>query len=319
MHELEISTPGSVAPHTLYDGCLDEPGLLARDQDDALHCLSNVCTHRGMRLIEHAGHERCLTCRYHGRRFELDGRFRSMPEFEDAEGFPRDDDNLRTVPMFNWRGLLFCSLSPSTEFNDVIAPIEERAGFLPVDRARFAPERARDYLVRANWALYIDNYLEGFHIPYVHDALADAIDYGEYDTHCFEYANLQLGVARGAEDTFDLPPGHPDTGKNVAAWYFWLFPTTMLNVYPWGISVNVVEPMGVDRTRVRFLPYVWDESLLDRGVSSDLDRVEREDESIVEAVQASISSRNYSTGRYSPTREQCVHHFHSLLAAYLSK
>ena len=79
----------------------------------------------------------------------------------------------------------------------------------------------------------------------------------------------------------DLPAGHPDEAAasesgGVAAWYFWLFPTTMFNVYPWGISINIVEPISVNRTRVRFLPYVWDESRLDTGVSGDLDRVERE-------------------------------------------
>lgn len=91
----------------------------------------------------------------------------------------------------------------------------------------------------------------------------------------------------------------------------------MFNVYPWGISVNVVAPLAVDRTRVSFLPFVWDESKRKQGAGAGLDRVEREDEVIVEAVQRGVRSRLYDRGRYSPALEQGVHRFHRLLAELL--
>jgi choline monooxygenase len=100
----------------------------------------------------------------------------------------------------------------------------------------------------------------------------------------------------------------------VGAYYWWLFPNTMLNLYPWGISLNVVHPLAVDRTKVSFISFVWDESKLDRGAGSGLDRVEREDEVIVESVQRGTRSRAYERGRYSPARETGgVHRFHQLL------
>jgi choline monooxygenase len=92
----------------------------------------------------------------------------------------------------------------------------------------------------------------------------------------------------------------------------------MLNVYPWGVSVNVVKPLAVDRTRVSFLAYVWDPAKLDRGAGSGLDRVEREDEAVVESVQRGVRSRLYERGRYSPDREEGVHHFHRMLAGALA-
>jgi len=92
----------------------------------------------------------------------------------------------------------------------------------------------------------------------------------------------------------------------------------MLNLYPWGLSVNVVRPLAVDRTKVSFLSYVWDPSKLDRGAGASLDRVEREDEVIVESVQRGVRGRLYDRGRYSPTCEQGVHHFHRLLAQALT-
>ena len=318
-----IKVPGQVHPVTLLEGLLDEPLLLTRDFDDRVHCLSNVCTHRGNLLCHSGGHEKHLTCRYHGRRFDLDGAFRSMPEFTQAKGFPSEADNLSKVPFGTWGKLIFASLNPIVPLPELFADIEARLGWLPLQEFVLDPTRSRDYLVRANWALYCDNYLEGFHIPFVHASLNEAIDYGSYSTELYRWSNLQLGVAKGGEDAFELPSNastSSDRDQRIAAYYYWLFPNTMLNFYPWGVSINIVQPLAVDRTRISFRTYVWKPQLLDRGAGaiSGLDRVEREDEAIVEAVQRGVRSRFYDRGRYSPTREQGVHHFHRLLAEALN-
>jgi len=117
---------------------------------------------------------------------------------------------------------------------------------------------------------------------------------------------------------FDLPPSSPDYGQKVSAYYYWMFPNTMLNFYPWGLSVNVVKPQAPDLTRVSFLCYVWDPSRLGRGAGAALDRVEREDEVVVELVQKGLRSRFYDRGRFSPAREKGVHHFHRLLAQFMA-
>ncbi len=313
-----VKVPGQCFPLTLLPGCLDEPLLLARGHDDAVRCLSNVCTHRGTILCEHAGVEKSLVCRYHGRRFDLDGAFRHMPEFEGVANFPTEADNLSRVPFGAWRDCFyFASLTPAAPLEALLAPMAARLAWLPLHEFRFDAARSRDYLVNCNWALYIDNYLEGFHIPFVHASLNEAIDYGQYTTELFEASNLQLGIAKPGEPSFDPPASSPDHGKRVAAYYWWLFPNTMFNFYPWGLSINVVQPLAHDRTRVRFLAYVWDERKIDQGAGAGLDRVEREDEAIVEAVQRGARSSFYSRGRYSPAREQGVHHFHRLLASAL--
>jgi choline monooxygenase len=316
-----VRVPGQVWPFTLLEGCLEEPLLLTRDGDDRLHCLANVCTHRGNLVCEHGGNERFLRCRYHGRRFGLDGRFQQMPEFEGVAGFPSERDNLPRIDLAGWDKFLFVSLASSCSFDELIGPARARVGWLPLHEFAFDPARSRDYLVRANWALYVENYLDGLHIPFVHYELANALDYDSYTTENFRYGNLQLGVTKGGEEAFDLPASSPDFGRNVTAYYFWLFPNTMLNFYPWGLSVNVVRPLGVDTTRVSFLRYVWDSAKTGAHVSADaaVDRVEREDEAVVEAVQRGVRSRYYDRGRYSPTREQGTHHFHRLLAEYLAR
>jgi choline monooxygenase len=313
-----VKVPGQVAPLTLLESLLDEPLLLTRDKSDAIHCLSNVCTHRANLVSEQEGVEPFLRCRYHGRRFGLDGKFLSMPEFEQTENFPSPADDLRSVALGTWAQFLFASLDPEVAFESWIGDMRARVAWLPTAQGLHDPARSREYLVRANWALYVDNYLEGFHIPFVHAGLAAQIDYGSYRTELFPWGSLQLGNANEGEDCFEVPEGSPDRGQRVAAYYYWLYPNTMFNFYPWGVSINVVRPLAVDRTKVSFLSYVTDPSRIDRGAGATLDRVEREDEMIVEAAQRGAASRHYDRGRYSPTREQGVHHFHRMLARSLS-
>lgn len=309
--------PGQVYPLTMLEGCLDEPIVLTRDTDDALHCLSNVCTHRGNLVCEGAGNERFLRCRYHGKRFGLDGCFQSMPEFEGAIGFPSEADSLPGIPFALWGPLVFASIAPAAPLEEWIAPMIERVGWLPLHEFRHEPTRSRDYMVRANWALYVDNYLEGFHIPFIHADLNSVIDYGNYTVEKFRYCSLQIGVSKSGEAAFELPSSSPDVGKPIAAYYFWVFPNLMFNFYPWGLSINIVRPLGPELTKVSFICYVWREDLLGRGAGAALDRVEREDEAVVELVQRGLRSRFYDRGRFSPAREDGTHHFHLLLSEFM--
>jgi choline monooxygenase len=90
----------------------------------------------------------------------------------------------------------------------------------------------------------------------------------------------------------------------------------MFNFYPWGLSLNIVEPTSVSTTKVRFRSYYFEGSKYDRSANS-LEQTEIEDEHVVESVQLGVQSRLYSRGRFSPSMEKCVHHFHSLLAKRL--
>jgi choline monooxygenase len=309
-----VKAPGHLLPFTLLEGCLDEPLVLAAGEDGETRCLSNVCTHRGTVVCEGETHARHLRCRYHGRRFALDGTMTHMPEFDGVENFPSPADNLPSLPLRHWGPLAFTGIDPACGFDEWIGPVRERCGFLPLDEFHFDPSTSRDYLIRANWALYVDNYLEEFHIPFIHASLSETLDYATYRTETFTWCNLQLGTTKNRDEAFTLPPGHPDEGTLVAAYYWWLFPNVMLNFYPWGLSVNLVQPLGHDRTRVSFLSYVWDESRRESGAGAGLHRVEMEDEEVVEAVQKGVRSRLYHRGRYSPRREVGTHHFHTLLA-----
>ena len=93
----------------------------------------------------------------------------------------------------------------------------------------------------------------------------------------------------------------------------------MFNFYPWGLSVNIVIPVSPEKTRVLYRGYVKDDTLAQRGAGSILDTVEIQDQNIIEQVHKSMRSKAYDRGRYSPTREQGVHHFHRIISEIYEK
>lgn len=309
--------PRSQRPFTLLPGFLDEPLLLAEDAAGEARVLSNVCTHRGAQLVERECRADGLHCRYHGRRFALDGRFQSAPEFEGAHEFPRPQDDLARAALGSIGPLLFASLDRAARFDDFAADFRTRMRGFPFDALHFDRARSREYLVAAHWALYCENYLEGLHIPFVHPALNSVLDFGAYTTELFARCNLQVGRAKEGEPCFDLPADSPDHGQRIAGYYWWFFPNLMINAYPWGLSINVIEPLALDKTRVRFLIYVARPELVDLGAGAGLHQVELEDEAVVESVQRGVRARLYPGGRFSPAREQGVHQFQRLLTASL--
>ena len=309
----------SVFPFILLDDYLTEPMLLTKDPEGSISCLSNVCTHRGNRVAYEKGISKKLVCKYHGRRFNLQGDFEYMPEFEQTQNFPRPCDNLHRFPLKQWGPLLFAGLNPAFDFQEVLNVMNDRIGFMDLEHFKEDKTRHKDFDVNAHWALYCDNYLEGFHVPFVHNDLNAVLDYGSYTTEIYKHCNLQIGYTESAENTFDLPEDHVDFGKHVAAYYFWVFPNMMFNFYPWGLSINIVKPISINKTKVSFRSYVYDPTKLETGAGSDLDKVELEDEEVVENVQKGVRSAFYKAGRFSPTREQGVHHFHRLLADFINQ
>jgi choline monooxygenase len=315
----DVALPGSLSPREMLAGHLDEPLLLARDAAGELRCLSNVCTHRGNLLVRAPCRAEQIRCSYHSRRFDLGGRMTFMPGFENAQDFPAASDHLPRVPFGAFAGQAFASLAPAAPFEAFFGDIVERLAWLPFEKLCHDPARDRDFEIAAHWALYVENYLEGLHIPFLHPGLNQVLDMDRYDYHLGRYGSLQLAPARQGDAAFDLPKTSPDHGRQIAAYYWWVFPNLMLNFYPWGLSLNLVQPLAADRTRVSFRGYVLDARRLASGAGAALDQVEREDEAAVEAVQRGLSSRLYGSGRYSPSHERGVHHFHRLLCEFLAE
>ena len=312
-----VSRHGDAFPYNFIDGFIDDPLLLINHQG-VIKSISNVCTHRGNILIpKPCNIKDGIFCRYHGRRFDTCGKLKFMPKCDDVENFPSKKDNLQHIPIEVWRQFIFTSINPKINFQDLIQDMDNRIGWMPIENFVFSKERSKEYITNANWALYCDNYLEGFHIPFVHKDLTENLNYTEYDTELFKYSNLQIGIGKDARSCFDLPKNSIDYGKNIAAYYFWLFPNLMFNFYPWGLSINIITPIETEKTKVTFLSYIWNKSKLNTGAGAELDKVEQEDEEIIEQVQKGVKSRFYDRGHFSPTMEKGVHHFHLLLSKFI--
>lgn len=309
-------TPGQVRPFTLLPDFLDEPLLHTMDTEGDQHILANVCTHRGNLLVRKPGPCRHLVCPYHGRRFALDGLCQTQPGLGEVTGFPGQEDHLKRPVPAQFEAFHFVRLGEGPSFDSWFRPIQEKVSFLPLHTLSHDATCSHTYKVKANWALYVENYLEGLHIPFVHPALREALDLTVYPLEIRGQTVLQTGLARENEPAFDLPHGHPDAGNRIYAWYFWLFPNLMLNFYPWGISLNLVQPTGPERTRVQFLTYRFT-GQTGGPDSHALHDTELEDESVVETVQSGVRSSFYQPGRMVPGWEEGVVHFHHLLTQHL--
>ena len=309
-------------PVTLLPGSVNEPLLLTLDGAGHESLLSNVCTHRGNLLCgtasEHPQGADELVCGYHGRRFGFDGQLRSMPAFEETRDFPSDRDHLPRLELERVGPLRFTRLTSdarfSTSFDVASAPLAALLAEYEGLELRFDEAGTRDFDVQANWALYVENYLEGFHVPFVHRGLNRALDPATYRTELLPSGVRQVGLARVIDGQAQGPCLRRSAQAGVAADYLWLYPNLMVNAYPWGLSVNIVEPTGPRTCRVRYLTLIARPELCDQGAGMDLDRVEAEDGQIVERVQRGVDARLYRGGRFSPTHEQGPHWFERMLS-----
>ena len=304
----------TIFPFSFLKGYIDEP-LLLINNEDVINCYSNVCTHRAHLVASQPCNINKLRCTYHGRTYNLDGSFKSMPGFEDVKNFPTKKDNLKSIPILKWNNFIFASLNPSIDMIPVLNDIEIRLPNFPFDELTHEENNSDSWEIDAHWALYCENYLEGFHVPFVHKGLTKDIDVSTYKTQLLENGVLQ--IAEGKE-TIEILKDSRNPSRNIYGLYYWIFPNIMLNFYYWGLSVNIIEPISKEKTRVRFLSYPLPNIKQPTSGEASLERVELEDQSVVKSVQKGIKSRYYKRGRYSPTHEKGVHHFHGLLVDALN-
>jgi choline monooxygenase len=170
--------------------------------------------------------------------------------------------------------------------------------------------------------VYVDNYLEGYHLPVVHPGLHKELDYDQYRVEPHRWFSIQhapLRPVHGGQPDRKYDPAATEVPEAV---YVWLFPNVMLNVYMGQMQTNVVLPLSHDRTRVVFEWYATEPPAGDDPSWTKLlafsDEIQDEDIEICEAVQRNLRSRVYDRGRYSAKRENGVHHFHGLLHEFLT-
>ena len=288
-----------------------EPLVIARGDDGAIRAFSNVCRHRAGPVARGAGSRRAFRCGYHGWTYTLDGRLQSTPEWEGVRDFDPAAHGLPPARLEAWGPFLFvCLDAAAPPLSAALSAIAKETAHLPLARMRLV--KAVDYELACNWKVYVDNYVEGYHIPIVHPELFRLLDYGAYAVETSAGYSKQHAPIR----TSDPKP------SGTEAFYYWVFPNLMLNLYPDNLQTNLVLPLSPERTVTRFEWYLLEPERA--GASEEFARsfalaeqVQREDVVICEAVQKGLGSRTYDRGRYSVRRENGVHHFHGLLVQAL--
>ncbi|MBA3456129.1 MAG: Rieske 2Fe-2S domain-containing protein [Deltaproteobacteria bacterium] len=318
--EEQVASRGTRVPVSL----LGRPLFLQRGwDDDQLRAFPNTCTHAWFPLVLGADRGPTLVCGQHGRRFDTTGKFVSQPGFKDAPEFPRPCDHLTSLPVATWRRMVFANLDPAARpFTETFAEIDASLAAMPPPLERLPSAEVRE--IAGNWKQHAWNYLDRFHIGYVHrppGGLADAIELGSYTTELYEDSVLQWVYAAKPDDGFEpswLPDRFRDPkGRRVFALWWFVFPNLTLNFYPWGLSVNVYQPVPGRPDATRFIWYQW---AIDRAKHGERDKrwlssqVDAEDVDALAQVARGMRSGFAPRGRFAPNDEQGPHWFHAKVA-----
>ena len=308
---------------------LDRPLFLQRAWRDAkLRLFPNVCTHAWYPLVPGPGRGERMVCAQHGRQFDAGGKCLSQPGFAPKSGFPRACDHLQEFAVEEFGPLLFTCLGmPSRPFKKVFAPIFESLGRLPLASLERRPQAGDLRELDGNWKQHAWNYMDKFHVNFIHKApggLADAIDLPGYKTELHDGAALQWVYARDAERGFDpalLPDRFKDpAGRRVFALWWFVFPNLTLNFYPWGLSVNVYEPIPgkPEKTLFRWSAWSWDDRMMEKRDAWWLsEQVDAEDVEAMAQVRRGARSGLAPRGRFAPSEETGPHWFHRAVSRAL--
>jgi choline monooxygenase len=329
-HASQVSNPGDYFTTDL----LGEPLLLVRGSDQRLRGFYNVCRHRAGPAAEGCGSRKLLRCGYHGWTYGLDGSLIRATEMDGVEGFRPEDFALVPVRTEEWFHLVFVNLDPNAR------PLVESLGALPAQTGKYpfaAMTRCarRTYEMKCNWKTYVDNYLEGYHLPSVHPGLNRELDYNAYRVEPHLTAGdhsgegepsggyvRQFSPIRGAQPGDPSPRRYSQTGEDLSTDYFWVFPNWMLNCYPDNVSLNIVLPLEAERSLAIFEWYLPEKDHAAPAAEAAVDfshQIQLEDVAICEVVQKNLKSRSYCRGRFSASQEKGVHAFHRMYSGCMHR
>ncbi|MEO1322238.1 MAG: SRPBCC family protein [Pseudomonadota bacterium] len=293
-----VSAPGDVIAREIAG----VPVLVVRASSGRLNGFYNICPHRAgpVATCDQKGLKR-LRCGYHGWSYDFDGKLRMAPEMQDAEDFDRDNVRLTPIDVCEWNGMVMARMGDGPDFETLYGGIEEITGPNAFDG--LVHHTSIRYAVAANWKIYVDNFLEGYHLPFVHPGLTQLVDYSDYKTELGPWWSLQRSPVEES--------GPYGAGEGL---YFFVYPNTMLNIMPGRLQTNRVVPTGLTTCEVEFDFYYAPgaEFRADEDLKFS-DTVQEEDRSICEHVQKGLTSGVYRPGRLSPSREAGVWHYQNLL------
>jgi phenylpropionate dioxygenase-like ring-hydroxylating dioxygenase large terminal subunit len=298
----------------------EQPLVILRDRQNQLKAFFNICTHRAGPVAMGSGNCSRLTCLYHAWSFDLDGNLRGMPDMETAENFDVAAHALKPVKVDVWGCFIFVNLDPNS------GTLLEQLGELPELFKRYQFENwARvhsvDYWTDVNWKLYVENNAESYHEPSVHPSLAKFYQRTTAEAR-YHYYLQRSPISLDDEQNLtrqDPELYAPGLSADEMEWasIMSFFPNFAWIVTPACAIIYLIDPQGVDKTRIR-----WDWLVPNTEAAKSpenlepliayFDNIQREDLKLFPEVQKRIRSLGYMQGRLSPTREVGTHLFQEL-------
>jgi choline monooxygenase len=335
----ELREPGDV----LVTEVAGRSIFVVRKQDGVLRAFYNVCRHRGTRLLTvgESRVKRFIRCPYHSWAYDHDGRCVGTPlftgsdipadqqaafEMHDVAAFDRADHGLLPVAVDAWGPLVFVNLDPDA------ALLSEDLGDLPARTAghrldEWEIARVSEYEIAANYKLVAENFMEYYHLPWVHPGLVKVSPIEAH--HRWQGPGMYSGFCTTpiAQDTDEggwgsgLPPiSGLDASDAVSARFVWLFPNVAINVLPNHVFIILARATSPRKTHETTYLLTHPESAAaaesDQAVeqlAGFWDSVNREDIEIVERVQAGIDSTPFPGGRLCYRFEEPLHRFQNMV------
>ncbi|MEO1210075.1 MAG: aromatic ring-hydroxylating dioxygenase subunit alpha [Cyanobacteria bacterium J06638_20] len=322
----DVPNPGDLLPVDVAG----IPIVLVRDRHHTLRAFHNICSHRGLQLVDQpCSVKGIIRCPYHSWSYGMDGQLKSTPHFggyyqDVAEGFDREAKGLRVIRCDQWLDLVFVNLSGyAPPLEEYLKPIVERWADYDLSLLR----RGREATVEcnANWKLAVENFSESYHLTWVHPALNSCSrmeDHFWFDVGDIHAGQGSLKYYSGEVEGKRLPtfPNLEATDRTTIAEYVTAFPNLMLGVHPDYVLVFMVNPLSPDRSLERMVfYYVGDEAMMSenaalRDIPADLwIATNDEDIAVIERMQKGRRSPAFDGGCFSPALETTVKQFQSMV------
>ena len=317
-HESEIPEAGEW--RTLE--YLGESVIVIRGDDGRVRAFSNVCRHRGSRLVDGtAGCSKVLTCPYHAWSYARDGRLVGVPHRQEYPDLQTETLGLKPVALENWRGFLFVTLEPGVpSIAEMMAPYDDEIAPYRFEELKpLAPLRLRPR--QLNWKTIADNYSDHLHIPVGHPGLTrlfgksyrieakDWVDKMEGDLVDKESANpSERAYQRFLPKVDHLPSTHQ------RKWlYYKLFPNVAFDIYADQVDFMQFLPVSATETLLREISYGLPDDRREMKAARYLNwrinrRVNAEDTQLITRVQLGMQSTSYEAGPLG-TSEVCLRSF----------
>lgn len=308
-HEALVEKPGQYVAYTLAG----RPLLVLRGKDGQLKAFHNVCRHRAsMVLKEGVGTTQVLRCMYHGWVYDTDGKLAKAPGFGGDEKDLCERTHLFNIHIRSVSGLVFiCMAENPPPFEKALGGLVEALQGSGIENFKFFSTASHP--MKCNWKTYIENYMEGYHIPVIHPELNKDVDFNTY--------KVIVGDRIARHET-GIRPERADVAQNSGLWV-WLWPNVAINIYKNGMNLEIVMPTGPETTELRYCYLfrdVSDAAKEENQRAIDLSfTVTQEDVDIVEIVQKNLSAGVYHVGELSPRHENGVVYFHDLVRAVHAK